>query len=88
MIVDIQKLDAVIFPQGGSYLWGALSGPANAGKRQAVMAVLGHKLPKSKCGYMLIDESVREALGVKGTCHAETENLMIAKLKASRVASA
>ena len=71
---DIRK---IIFPQGGSYLWGALSGPSNAKKRQAVMAALGINLPKSKCGFTLVFTEMAKAAGSEETRHVSTSERIV-----------
>ncbi len=65
----IEKLGALVFPQGGSNLWGALSGPHNATKRQSVVALLtGVKLPKSKCGYHVARDAMIATCGIASNC--------------------
>lgn len=70
MALEIRKL---LYPNGGSYLWGALSGPANATKRQAIMKLLGQKLPKSKCGYHLVFDAILNALNITGETISDRE---------------
>ena len=60
---------SIIFPNGGCYLWGALAGPANAAKRQAVMRACGVELPKAKCGYNAVVDALFARYGIAGGCH-------------------
>lgn len=67
---DIRR--AIFAESSGSYLWGALAGPSNAAKRQAVMAACGVKLPKSKCGYTLVFHTLCMVANATG-CTSEME---------------
>ncbi len=64
--MNLSKINSVVFPGGGRYLWGALAGPANAGKRQAVLALLGIKVPKSRAAYGYTTNELAKAFGVPG----------------------
>jgi hypothetical protein len=77
---QVSQLRQIIFPTGSRYLWGGLAGNGNASRRQSVMAVLGHKLPKSKCGLTVVTDALIAALNVSGSCQAVLDREIVSAL--------
>lgn len=80
----VQKIDRTIFPGGGAYLWGALSGDHNSTKRQQVMALLGHELPKAKCGYHAVIDALRAHFEISSGTISAMDNELAKRLMFSR----
>jgi hypothetical protein len=82
---QLQKLDRIIFPEKGNYLWGALSGDGNSSRRQAVMEfIYGVKRPKSKCGLTEVMRSLAAYCGAEQGMPSQIESHILATLKGSR----
>ena len=76
-----EQLRSIIFPQGGKYLYGALSGPARAATRQAVFAAFGVKAPKSQCGLTRTMEMLRDWVKADGKCPADVDHAIVEALQ-------
>jgi len=67
---QLKELDKLIFPNGRSYLYGALSGQGRVKIRQAVMLYLtGEKLPQAKCSLTALMDLLIEKTEPSFVCH-------------------
>jgi hypothetical protein len=79
---QLATLDKMIFPNGGSYLYGALAGQGRAKVRQAVMSYLtGEKVTQAKSGLTALLALLIERTGVQGECPATRERNLVNVLK-------